>query len=173
MQCARILYLWTVETDQDDFQHTIRVRKGLSKKNFFDHVITKSSLTPGNENILHSRVKVLQFLTCLETVCLSRQYLIQQYIIEIDSHRNNFVVAVHLIAEISYAMYKKLYVRKNEIGDAIDGVSMPDTSEKEMLIDAPSYFLLHLYLSDEEIEEYNVGGKQCWESEEDLYSKTG
>ncbi|GIY62496.1 hypothetical protein CDAR_495221 [Caerostris darwini] len=64
-------------------------------------------------------------------------------------------------------MYKKLSPRKNEVGDQVDGIA----DEKDMLMDASREFLLHLYLNDEEVDEYNVRRKQCWEAEDPLKCK--
>ncbi|GIY47594.1 uncharacterized protein CEXT_781051 [Caerostris extrusa] len=84
-----------------------------------------------------------------------------------ESYRNKFLDAIELIAEISYVMYKKLSNRQNEMGDQVDGIA----SEKDMFMDASREFLLHLYLNDEEVDEYNVRRKQCWEDEDPIKCK--
>ncbi|KAF8789579.1 hypothetical protein HNY73_007509 [Argiope bruennichi] len=64
---------------------------------------------------------------------------------------------------------KKLTDGENEMGDAVDGET--DSKDREMFMDASRDFVLHLYLNDEEVEEYNVRRKQCLESENPVKCK--
>ncbi|KAF8763636.1 hypothetical protein HNY73_021800 [Argiope bruennichi] len=50
-------------------------------------------------------------------------------------------------------LYRKLTDEKTEIGDAVDGET--DSKDREMFMDASRDFVLHLYLNDDEVEEYN------------------